>query len=315
MRKDGTTFPMELGVNQISNNGDIAFVGSIRDITDRVAAEEALKQTEQNFRQTMQLAPIPAVAVGPNGKLIRANNALQRLLNYAEDELKGTKSKISHPDDAEKDARQMKQLLAGSITFYSVEKRLVTKQGDLVWVEQHVSLVKKANGEPKYFLKQMINLTERKKTQLIKDEFIATVSHELRTPITSISGALGLIIGAFSKDLPDKVSDLLKIAHTNSDRLIALVNDILDMEKLSSGQMRYEFKDVSLKFLLQQAFSANNSFAAKHEVELILIEPSEDQKLHTDDLRFNQVLTNFISNACKFSPPSGKVTVKTKKAW
>lgn len=313
MRKDGSIFPMELGVNQIQQDGDIAFVGSIRDITDRVAAEEALKQEEQNFRQTMQLAPIPAVAISPEGKLIRANNALQQLLGYEEDELKGTNSKLSHPDDISLDAQQMKQVLAGAISFYSVEKRLITKAGKIVWVEQHVSLVKKANGEPKYFLKQMINLTERKKTQLIKDEFIATVSHELRTPITSISGALGLIIGAFSKDLPEKVSDLLQIAHNNSERLIAIVNDILDMEKLGSGQMHYEFKDLSLEYLLTQSLSLNASYAEKHEVELELIQPDKALKLHVDELRFNQVLTNFISNACKFSPAGGRVRVETKR--
>jgi len=312
-RKDGSVFPIELGVNKIVLKGQVGFVGSVRDITERVAAQNALEQGERNFRQTLENAPIAAIAISPEGALIRVNKAAKILLGYAQEDLADSNIELAHRDDNNIDAAQMQSLLESKEQNYTVEKRLVTKSGELIWVEQHVSLVRHADGSPKYFIKQMINLTERKKTERIKNEFIATVSHELRTPITSISGALGLILGAMNEELPEKVVDLLKIAHKNSQRLIALVNDILDMEKLGAGEVHYEFDDFNVRQLIEQTVSASGAYAQNHGVKLLVPEANEDFKIHTDELRFNQVLTNFISNACKFSPAGGTVTIEAQQ--
>lgn len=309
-RKDGSIFPMELGVSRMSVDDEMGFVGSIRDITEREAAEKALEVSEQIFRQTMEQASIGMALVSPFGAWVRVNKAVCDLLGYEEEELLNTDFRTtSHPDDLEADLAQMAKLISGAAESYEMEKRFIAKQRGVIWVNLNVSLVRKADGAPDYFIKQMVDITERKEMDRMKSEFISIVSHELRTPITSIRGSLGLIVGAFSKDLSEKVLGLVTIAHKNSERLIMLVNDILDMDKLDSGQMVFEIKREQVSRLIQQALEANISYSENYDVLLRGEEVDTKLAIDVDPFRFSQVLANFISNAVKFSPGGGVVSV------
>jgi signal transduction histidine kinase len=136
----------------------------------------------------------------------------------------------------------------------------------------------------------------------IKNEFISTVSHELRTPLTSITGALGLISNSMLGALPEKVMGMLNIAYKNSQRLTLLINDLLDMEKLIAGKMQFDMKIFPLLPLVQQAAAENKAYADKYGVTFIIHNHIDHAAVTIDSFRLQQVLSNFLSNAAKFSP-------------
>ena len=143
---------------------------------------------------------------------------------------------------------------------------------------------------------------ERKRLERLKDEFVSTVSHELRTPLTSIAASLGLLVGKVAGILPGPAARLLSIAYTNSQRLIRLVNDILDIEKMESGQVIFNFKRVEVRSLIGQAIEANREFAEATGVQIRLEDACTVCDVRSDPDRLAQVVTNLLSNAIKFSP-------------
>ncbi|MFN3388740.1 MAG: CHASE3 domain-containing protein [Allosphingosinicella sp.] len=151
------------------------------------------------------------------------------------------------------------------------------------------------------------DITERKQVDQMKSEFVSTVSHELRTPLTSIAGSLGLLAGGAAGALPDAAKRLVGIAHSNSERLVRLINDILDIEKIESGKMAFDIQAVPLAPILDQAVQANRAFAERYGVSFRLHEGPADAAVMADPDRLMQVLTNLLSNAAKFSPEGGEV--------
>jgi signal transduction histidine kinase/DNA-binding response OmpR family regulator len=161
-------------------------------------------------------------------------------------------------------------------------------------------------------------LSERSQLDRLKDEFISTVSHELRTPLTSIRGALGLLTSGTMGELDPRALNLLRIATTNTDRLIRLINDILDLERMESGRAPLQIRRCSLHDLCQQAIETMTPMAENHTVHLELVPYSTGQPGSANSLFFDgdpdrilQVLTNLLSNAIKFSPPASTVRVYT----
>ena len=163
-----------------------------------------------------------------------------------------------------------------------------------------------------------IHLTERSQLDMLKDEFISTVSHELRTPLTSIRGALGLLSSGVIGDVDAKALNLLRIAVTNTDRLIRLINDILDLERMESGRAPLQIRRCSLLDLAHQAIETMTAMADSHTVHLELVPSSLSEAAASEALFFDgdadrilQVLTNLLSNAIKFSPTASTVRIHT----
>jgi signal transduction histidine kinase len=157
------------------------------------------------------------------------------------------------------------------------------------------------------------DISARRQTERLKDEFVATVSHELRTPLTSISGSLGLLTGQWASKLPESAARLLTIAHTNSQRLARLLNDILDIEKLESGHVVFNLSKVAVRSLVEHAIEDNRGFASSYGVQVRLDAASVDVDANADPDRLSQVITNLLSNAIKFSPANGEVVVAVEK--
>ena len=154
-------------------------------------------------------------------------------------------------------------------------------------------------------------LVQRSELDQIKDEFISTVSHELRTPLTSIRGALGLLSAGLMGNVDAKAQNLLRIAVTNTDRLIRLINDILDIERMESGRATLQVRRCNLRELVQQAIETMTAMADAAGVALVLVvtAPTEAVALDGDADRILQVVTNLLSNAIKFSPPKTAVHI------
>lgn len=155
-------------------------------------------------------------------------------------------------------------------------------------------------------------LNQRSELDLIKDEFISTVSHELRTPLTSIRGALGLLSAGLMGSMDSKAQNLLRIALTNTDRLIRLINDILDLERMQSGRSALHIRRCSLRELVQQATETMTPMAESLEISLEITLAAAPQAVYFDgdSDRILQVLTNLLSNAIKFSLPGGRVDTR-----
>ena len=155
----------------------------------------------------------------------------------------------------------------------------------------------------------IVDISDRIRTERLKDEFVATVSHELRTPLTSIGGALGLLVGNTGANLPSSAMRLLTIAHSNSQRLIRLVNDILTMEKIVSGKVAFVLKRIEVQSLVKQAIEANQAFADLYGVRVMQEPSSAASEIRADSDWVFQIVTNLLSNAIKFSRSGEEVVV------
>ncbi len=143
------------------------------------------------------------------------------------------------------------------------------------------------------------------------------MSHELRTPLTSIRGALALIAGGVTGELPAAAKPLIDIAHKNSERLILLVNDILDMEKIEAGKMEFNANPVKLVPLLLQALDGNHAYAEQYKVSYALdgelASELSGALVNVDSNRMMQVFANLLSNAAKYSPVGGRVLITVER--
>ena len=312
LREDGRQEWIEWTIHPwMAHDGQIGGIVMFTEvITGRKRAEQALRASEETFRTAMDNAPIGQALVLPDGRWLKVNPSLCRLLGYSEAELLANDfQSITHPDDLEQDLAALSKLLAGEVKTYQMEKRYFRRDGQVIWALLSVSLVHRENDEPDYLLSQIQDITERREMERMKSEFISIVSHELRTPLTSIRGSLGLMLGPLADDLPQKVRRLVDIAYSNCERLVLLINDILDIDKIASGQMRFDMKDEALAEVTLQAVQANEGYARKFDACIELQAIDARIRVALDSNRYIQVLSNLLSNAAKFSPPGGKIRV------
>jgi CheY-like chemotaxis protein/nitrogen-specific signal transduction histidine kinase len=155
------------------------------------------------------------------------------------------------------------------------------------------------------------DISQRYALDRMKDEFVSTVSHELRTPLTSIRGSLGLLSTGLLGEMGEKASNLLRIAVNNSDRLVRLINDILDLERMQSGRAPLTYRSCDLEDLARQAIDAMTPMAEAAKVQLLM--EAGPAQIEVDPDRMQQVLTNLLSNAIKFSPAGAQVSVSIER--
>ena len=147
----------------------------------------------------------------------------------------------------------------------------------------------------------------------LKSEFVSTVSHELRTPLTAIKGSLQLIQGGAVGEVREQVRSLITIANNNTERLLRLINDLLDMEKIEAGKMSFDFKPVELGELLSATLESNRHYASQHKVAYRLVQREHEIWVKADPVRLGQVISNLLSNAAKFSPEGDEVEVSVSR--
>jgi PAS domain S-box-containing protein len=243
---------------------------------------------------------------GHDGYFRQLNPAWQRALGWTPAELMARPYlEFVHPDDRSVTATegQRLQLGGGSVDF---ENRYLAKDGSYRWVSWRSSI--SPDGSLIYAVAR--DIQERKRVEQMKNDFVSVVSHELRTPLTSIRGSLGLIAGGVAGELPEKARLLVDIAAKNSDRLMRLINDILDVEKIESGEMGFRFSPVELMPLVEAAVDGNRAYAQAYEVELRIVRAVDGVRVWADPDRLLQVMANLLSNGAKFSPRGGVVEVE-----
>ncbi|WP_395007868.1 CHASE domain-containing protein [Undibacterium sp.] len=237
----------------------------------------------------------------------------REMLGYSEDEVGEELHEWSssvHPDDMPNVMRDMQSHFEQKNRLYLNEHRVLCKDGHYKWILDRGMVVNRdVDGKPIRMVGTHTDISDRKEMERIKSEFISTVSHELRTPVTSIRGSLGLIESGALGAVEPKILELVKIANRNSQRLIVLVNDILDMEKLLSGKMSLHLKEWNPIEMIKQCLDENAAYAAGFSVSYHLTSQEDNSDVIADFERSKQVLTNLLSNAAKFSNAGASVNI------
>ena len=283
----------------------IYLLGLSEDITEAKQIQDELARFKATLDQTQDCVFMFAA---DSLQYFYVNQGATFLVGYSNEELMQM-----HPYDindrlrSEKDFREFVQPIVSanqpSLTF---ETEYRCKDQSLVPVEVIVQYISDRQEYPR-FVAMVRDITERRKIDRMKNEFISTVSHELRTPLTSIHGSLGLITGGATGELPESLRQMIQIASNNTDRLLLLINDILDIQKIESGQMDFQFKPIDVMQLLEQAIEANAAYAEQYKVHFRIVRRLENVQILGDHARLMQVLNNLMSNAAKFSPEGGEV--------
>jgi PAS domain S-box-containing protein len=154
------------------------------------------------------------------------------------------------------------------------------------------------------------DLSWEKTIDQMKSEFIAIASHELRTPMTAIKGSVDLILGGCAGKIEAEALDLLEIAHSACDRMIRLINNILDLSKIEAGQIQLNLTSINLRDIAERSQRSLGALAAQDGITLNLESPPELPRIEADEDRIEQVITNLLSNAIKFSPANGQVNIQ-----
>lgn len=263
IHKDGSRFPVSLTVTALRDGrGEInAFLGIATDITESKHAENEWRK----LSRAVEESPVSVVITDADGNIEYANARFSEVTGYAIDEVIGRNPRILQSGLTPIEVYQSlwQTILGGRQWRGKLQNR--KKNGELFWEEIYISPIRDRDGKTTNFVAVKEDITERIKIERMKNEFISTVSHELRTPLTSIRGALALIAGGVVGELPAAAKPLVEIAHKNSERLILLVNDILDMEKIEAGKMEFDMQPVKLMPLLKQALEGNHAYAGQYK--------------------------------------------------
>lgn len=240
------------------------------------------------------------------------------LLGYEEHEIGNGMNEWDqrvHPDDKQQALASLQENLDGITDSFTNEHRVRCKDGHYIWLLDRGKVVQRdANGKALRVIGTHTDITQRKNLERIKSEFVSTVSHELRTPLTSIRGSLGLLEGGVLGTIPPKALALISVASKNCQRLITLVNDILDMDKLLSGKMNLDIISTDLNELILQSIEANAGYGSSYQVQFNFENNAPDARTpkfgQVDVNRFMQIMANLLSNAAKFSKPQSQVNIR-----
>lgn len=317
-----------------NEKGDIyGICGVATDITQNKLNEEDMQNLNRQLEATTSLqnailnsANFSIISTDVEGVIQVFNVGAQRMLGYSADEMVGRRTpEIIHDrsEVAERAAvlsHELGRAIAPGFEVFVARARsgvadehewtYVRKDGSRIPVMLSVTGLRNDRQELTGFLGVAYDLTERKKIESMKSEFISTVSHELRTPLTAIHGALDLLAAGVVGEIQPDIRTLLDIANEDCNRLVRLVNDILDAEKIESGNMHFHMVEQNLRPQIERAVFATQPYADQYHVRFALPGDEADCLVKIDADRIVQVLINLLSNAAKYSPPGGVVEIR-----
>lgn len=278
-------------------------VGQRRLLRDIAGSEERFRIIAENSSDIVALTDVQGIwrYVSP---------AVATSFGWSPQELIGRNGiDFVHPDDAELYTQGSRRLSSGRDTLTGIF-RMRHRDGRYVWVETISRLLRDPEtGAPTGWVSNSRDISARRRIEQMKDEFVSTVNHELRTPLTAMLGAIGLAMSGKFGAVSSQLARLLTIVKTNGDRLGALVNDILDFEKVASGKMRFDLQPHPVNELLEQSLLANRTYAEQLGVTFIAAGGWPETPIKVDRERFQQVMANLLSNAAKFSTRGDSVEI------
>lgn len=276
----------------------------------RKRAEQQITENEDRYHYLFDNSADLILTFAPDGRILHLNSSWFRTLGYARDEvMKKTFFDFVSIEDRELAKISVdKALAAGSLN--KVELSFLSHDGRTIIGEGSINCRYGIAGV-EYCNAIFQDVTKRREVDRMKNEFISVVSHELRTPLTSIRGSLGLLAGGTLRRDPDKADRMLNIALKNTERLVRLINDILDIEKIESGKIALDVQPLDAADLVIQAAATMQPMAETNHIRLE-VRPLRGT-VYADRDRMLQTLTNLLSNAIKFSHRDGRVSVISEK--
>jgi len=269
------------------------------------------RSLEESCGLAVEACPNGMIMTDSAGRIVLANAEIERMFGYDRSELLGRTVEILLPERLRNGHLQSRAafLHRPEMRRLGENRTLPARHRDGSEFAVEIGLFPVRGGDDLFVLGVFVDVGNRSRMDRLKDEFVSTVSHELRTPLTSIAGSLGLLIGGAAGALPEPAARLIRIAHTNSQRLVRLINDILDIEKIEAGQVSFRFRRLSARAVVEQAIEANRAYADGFDVQIRLDPGSGEEEVYADADRLVQIVTNLLSNAIKFSPRDAEVAV------
>ncbi|HEX6865144.1 MAG TPA: PAS domain S-box protein [Thermoanaerobaculia bacterium] len=292
-------------------------LGHAQDMTDQMRAERSekelaarLRESEARYRSLFEEAPLGIYRTTPDGRISLVNPAMVRMLGYGSaEELQARNLETGGPD-ADYDRAMFRELAEREGGIRGLEAQWRCRDGSRIWVRENAKAVRGQDGEVLYYEGTVEDVSERYELELMKSQFVSTVSHELRTPLTSLRGALGLLAAGALGNLPPEARNAVEIAERSILRLVTLVNDVLDIERIEQGRLSLQVRSHALASILARSAEEVGPLARGAGISLEVSHPSG--VVEGDGDRLVQVIVNLLSNALKFSPRGSTVRLR---AW
>lgn len=311
-RRDGTIMYALLSVGLVSDEDQrpLHFVSQIQDVSTEHHALQEIETNRSFLGQLFNSLTDAVLVLDADTRIVDHNWAATKLLELPSDatgsplgtRLHELTARLSENGTKRKDKSDAAKLLARWNTTLAIADK------EPLPLELTLTPVRGAAEPALRWVLVVRDLSESQRNEMLKNQFVATVSHELRTPLTSISGSLGLITGGVLGELPEQMENMLRIAQQNTQRLIQLVNDLLDLNKLSAEEMEFSIQHVDIATILGHAIEQMKSYAEPYHVRLKITGDTSGH-IKVDPDRLLQVLHNLISNACKYSPQGETVDI------
>ncbi|MHB1462711.1 MAG: PAS domain S-box protein [Armatimonadota bacterium] len=312
---------------------------------ERSRAQMEVVQSEARFRTLFERSAMGIALTDIEWHFISVNNALAQLLGYTESELGDlTMENITHLDDLDSDANHISTLLSGRMTECRMQRRLIRKDGQIIWVSMIVFILN-SSDEGTILVSTIEDITSEKRAQedlqneremleqrvqertaqitatnqelaranRMKDEFLANMSHELRTPLNAIIGISEAMDEGVFGQVGDMQRDALGRVHDSGHHLLSLINDILDLSKIEAGKVAPNYEVVDLNMLGSDCMRMVKDIAHKKHLDLVVNIPPDMAPMVADGRRLKQILVNLISNAVKFTPDHGRVELHVEQ--
>ncbi|MBI2095333.1 MAG: PAS domain S-box protein [Candidatus Omnitrophica bacterium] len=319
LRRDGSTFPVELVVNVIHIDCRPIFTGYLRDISER-------KRAEERFRLVVEAAPMGMVMVDREGKMVLVNSQTEKLFGYTREELLGRPVEMLVPEHFREKhpADRAGFFAAPSLRAMGTGRDLhgLRKDGGEFPVEIGLNPVQTAEGPA--VMASVSDITERKLSEealrvanrqlkelvAVKDEFVANVSHEFRTPLTAIREGVSLVLDGVLGPVTGEQDDFLRTVNGSVDRLHELINNILDLSKMEAGRFDLVRQRLEIRTVVDAQLSNYRAILGRRTVRLHIPEGLE---VYADADSLIKILSNLLSNAVKFTPEEGDIVIRAEE--
>lgn len=314
VRIDGSLFAAEVSWSRLAGDPGSGLMVLVRDLRDVPEAEAEYRRQRRRTEVILSTLAEGVIGVDDAATVLYANIAATRLLRSRSEDLIGRDFfevlQSWQPSPIEHSAGQLQDVLHDVFRGDQVvtKNQEVRRRDDSSIVVDLTFAPILENREFQGAVVSLVDVSERLAQKQREDEFVAVVSHELRTPLTSIRASLGLLQGQVLGELPTDVLDVLHIAISNTERLTRLVNDLLDMERLTAGAMPMDMTDTHIAELLERVVSSAKPAADAADVRLRTELPA-DLRCEVDANRIEQAVSNLVANAIKFSRAGGEVRV------
>jgi PAS domain S-box-containing protein len=312
-----TALWLRISAEPVMIDGHRHVILAVDDVTEHKMAEDELRLAEEKYRTIFENSAAAITVADDQGRLISWNKFTECLLGFDKEYLYLRPVKSLYPRGEWERIRACQHRQQGM--QHNFETSMITKDGRMIEVDISLSVLADSEGKTTGHIGVIRDITERKKaeeklkeTMALKSQFISTVSHELRTPLTGMKEGLAIVLDEVVGPINEKQKGFLDIAERNAGRLSDLINNLLDFQKLEAGRMKLDIQSNNIEEAFSEARESMTLCAEKSQVEFLFTCSEDLPGARFDRAKVIQVFTNLVSNAIKFTPEKGRVSVNVQ---